>query len=175
MCAKENNSRGPLIFGFLLILIGGAILLGRLDVLRIGWFELYPIMITALGLLFLILALVNREKGTLFPATFFLTIGIYFILRNFDILPFYEIYEIWPIFMLALGLAFLVLFISAPKNWGVMIPGSIFLFFGVIFLVENIGAHIWWIDLVSQYWPLMLVVIGLSIILSHMTKKLRHK
>lgn len=159
--------------GVILIVIGSYFLLNRLGLFYLRWRSVYPIILLAVGALFLVAIFTKKDKGAAFPATVLLVLGLFFFLRNFDYLPFgfylHDIEAFWPIFLIAFGLGFVVLFFFKSEDWGLLIPGGVLLFFGVIFLLRAMGIFYWhnFVD----YWPVILIAVGLGIVVSSLRKK----
>ncbi len=159
---RQSKSIVP---GIILILIGLYFLADRLDWPLPDFFEIYPF-------LFLLLALASatrirgwgRREGV-FGAVFFLTLSAFFILRNYDFIPY--IYHPWPIWLIAAGLGCLAVFIFAPSQWGMLIPGSAFLLFGGAFLLREFDI----IYNIDRYWPIILIAIGVGILLRGLRKQ----
>ena len=91
-----------LIPGALLVVIGLFLLLNRLDVFDFRWRHFYPIVLLAMGVLFILSALTKSEKGGVFPGAMFLVLGCFFLFRNYDLFSFdyyfYDVEDFWPIF-----------------------------------------------------------------------------
>lgn len=159
--------------GVVLIVVGLVFLLNELDVIYFRWGHLYPILMLAGSALFFSSMLTKKEKGAVFPATVLLVLGLFFFLRNFDVLSFdyyfYHVEDFWPIFLVSFGLGFIALFFVRSEDWGVLIPGGILLFLGVGFFLRTTGIF-YWRDF-SDYWPVILIVIGASIVLGSLKKK----
>ena len=49
--------------------------------------------------------------------------------------------------------------------------GIVLLFIGLIFLLDNFGLDIDLWDVVTEYWPMVLIIIGIKIIYTHYTAK----
>ncbi len=171
MADVSKSSSGALVFGLSLVITGTILLLTRLDIVDISWFKLYPLFAMVLGLVLFLLCVVRREKGNVFPAVFFVSLGVYFFLRNYGFIEFFHFDRIWPVFFVALGLSFLALFVVTPRDWGVMVPGSLFLFFGITMLIRNLGDYWYWYELAANYWALIIVAIGVSILISSLLRK----
>jgi len=169
---RKNYS--SLIIGLVFILIGAGLLLDRLDTFRFGWTQIYPIIFLLISISSF-LAAAARQKNSAFWGGIFAVLGLFFVLRNFDVIPYYWFPEYWPIFLIALGFGFIILYIFEPRDWGVLIPGVIFLALGVLFilgtmdLLENVFEN--FADIMFTYWPLVLVLVGLLLILN----SVRHK
>ncbi|MBN2008450.1 hypothetical protein JW960_03790 [candidate division KSB1 bacterium] len=164
---KNQRSIMP---GIILILIGAYLLLNQLDVINIYWSDVYPVVILVIGLSLVILSIRKQNHGAIFWGTIFTLIGVMFGLRNFGIMPYYYMDELWPAFLLIIGFAFVMLFVVNPRDWGVLIPGGILLFLGMIFLFRNLELY-WARDILVTYWPLVLILIGGLIIWDSFQKK----
>jgi hypothetical protein len=163
---QKNRSLLP---GIILIIIGAFILLRNLALFRFYWSESYPIFFILLGLVLIVAFIFYRSKSYIFWGSVFLMLGIFFMLRNYDIIDYFFMDEVWPIFLIILGIAFLVKFLVDPKDFGALIPAGILLFIGIINLLR--ALHYWEAyDYVKQYWPLLIVIVGLNIIITAMIK-----
>lgn len=158
--------------GIALITIGGLILVHKLGIYHFYWRDLYPLIFIILGIWFFVNLFLRKQRGLAFPGTLFLLLGIFFFLRN-NYFP-YRFYfeEYWPIFLIIVGLAFVVQFCFQAQDWGLLIPGGILLFIGFGFLARTMrwvvpfGVRYY----LEQYWPLVLILIGIAIIISSLMK-----
>ncbi|NUO82476.1 hypothetical protein HUU05_20570 [candidate division KSB1 bacterium] len=160
--AKQRSSIVP---GIVLILIGLYFLANRLDWPIPDFFEIYPFVF-----LLLAIACAARIRGWgnrdgVFGTFFFLTLGVFFILRNYDLIPY--IYHPWPIWLIAAGIGCIAVFVFAPSQWGMLIPGSAFLLFGGAFLLREFDI----IYNVDRYWPIIVIAIGVGILLKGLRKQ----
>ena len=171
---KKNNS--SLVIGSIFVLIGAGLLLDRLDIFMFGWTQIYPVIFLLVAAISFFNA-VSGQKNSAFWGGIFAVLGAFFFLRNFDIIDFFWFSEFWPIFLIALGVGFLFLYIFNPKDWGALIPACILLFLGSLFALDSMDliedAFEIVFETLSVYWPLALVAIGLSLILNSLrtTKK----
>lgn len=157
--------------GIFLIGLGLLLLFHKLNLFYFDWSRTYPMIFMLIGVTLLISSIMNKISSAIFWGTIFFLIGILFFLRNFNFIDYYYIHDIWPTFLIIFGIAFVILFIVNPKDWGVLIPGTILLFFGTTFLFKNF--HYWRAqELIQRYWPLILIVIGIGIILGSLKKKI---
>lgn len=159
-----------LLWGFIFILIGVVLLFRRLDIWTLSWNELYPIGLMALGV-FAFVKVAQGDKNASFWGTFFLSIGILTFLRNYLIFDALWALEFWTIGLLALGLGFFVLYGIKPGDWGVLIPGSILIFLGLVSLLDDLDVPWFTIEAVKDYWPAILIVVGVGIIISSLMKR----
>ncbi len=164
-----NRNYSSLVVGLIFILIGAGLLLDRLHLFMFGWMQIYPII-------FLIIAAASffnaasGKKNSAFWGGIFAVLGLFFLLRNFDIIGFFWFSEFWPIFLIALGVGFLVLYIFNPRDWGMLVPGFILTFIGGLFALDSMSliedAFDLVYDFMSIYWPLALVLLGIGLILN---------
>lgn len=157
--------------GLLLIIFGVILLINRLAPYHFSWRELYPLILIGLGVLFFASVFNKKNKGAVFPGTILLLLGLFFFIRNYFNIGVYG-HEIGPVFLIVFGLAFFAVFITKPSDWGVLIPAGIFLFLGAMFWLRIHTDFYWdvW-DVVADYWPVILIIIGGAIILSSLKKK----
>jgi len=171
-----NKNHSSLIIGLIFILIGAGLLLDKLNMFDFGWYQIYPVLLILISIMSFI-SIFSGNKNSAFWAGIFGVLGVFFFLRNFDVITAFWFSEYWPIFLLALGAGFILLFIFKPQDWGVLIPGFILTFIGVVFLVNTLNLYDleefirFVFDLVATYWPLALVLLGLGLILNAVSKK----
>lgn len=158
--------------GVLLIIFGVILLVNRITPFHFGWRQVYPLILIGLGMLFFASIYQKKDKGAVFPGTILFLFGLFFFLRNYDVIDYFYVSEVWPIFLIIFGLAFLALFVTKPSDWGVLVPAGILIFLGIMFWLKISTDFFWdaWY-LVSDYWPVILIVIGGGIILGSLKKK----
>ena len=172
----SDTKRASILPGLILIFIGTIILLYKFFPGFVDFRHTYPVVLLALGmmLIFSVCCKSKTDKGAVFPGTILFFIGLFFFLRNFGLVDYYYVREIWPIFIIIVGLGFLALFIAKPSDTGVVVPAGIHLFIGIITLLNKlylINIELW--EVIADYWPVILIVIGAGIILGSL-KKSRH-
>lgn len=154
MVAQQGN-KSNLVWGVMLILIGIFLLAAQFG--YICWDNLWPFILIIGGGLFLFGFLANRNNyGLLMPGTILTIVGLLFLYTNagrWDALEY-----LWPTFILAPGVGFILMYLFAPKGNGLWIPAVILVFIALIFYVQ------FW-D-IFRFWPVILIVIGLYILIS---------
>ncbi len=94
------------VFGVLLILIGLLIILGNLDVIDIGFWQIlgtyWPLLLIAAGFYNIITNPAGRIGGFIV-----LGIGVLFQLNNLDQLDIFENISIWPVILILIGVGLL--------------------------------------------------------------------
>ncbi|MGD0047537.1 MAG: DUF5668 domain-containing protein [Bryobacteraceae bacterium] len=87
------------------------------------------------------------------PALILIAVGALFFLNNLNIIRFHDIFEYWPVALIAWGI-FKVVDQPEPKH---KVVGGILIGIGGIILMGNLGIpHMGWGDL----WPLILIAVG---------------
>lgn len=169
-----NRNNSSIIIGLIFILIGVGLLVDKMDLFDFGWQQIYPVIFILISVISFINVFAG-QKNSAFWGGVFGVLGAFFFLRNFDLIPFFWFYEYWPIFLIALGVGFIVLYIFNPRDWGVLIPGTILTGLGLLFIFESMDLiedvlEVAW-EIVWTYWPLALVLLGVGLILSSLKRK----
>lgn len=156
------SARNSGTLGWILVIIGGALILNHWLQLEFEW----TTVVMLLGALIFIAGVVGRDHGAVFPGTFLFLFGLFFILKEHHriLMPWWDV---WVLVLLALGIAFVVLYLFEPNKGGRLLPGIIliviafFLLYSPWCISDIFGAVLW----LWHLWPLALIVIGISLIL----------
>lgn len=168
----KHKNHPPYGFGIGLIIVGVLLLMHTFDLWDFHWSQIMVLI----GIFFLVSAFTGSDHGAVFPGSIVFLIGLFFLLRYYDILD-DSMYYMWPIFLVIVGIAFYLLFIFKPNDWGLLIPGTILTGLGLLFFAYNYDV----IDvspgrLVKRYWPVILIFIGLKMLIdSGRDKRLEDK
>jgi hypothetical protein len=101
-------------------------------------------------------------RGGLFWPVILITVGVLFLLKNFNVLTGdvgSTLLQLWPLLLILIGLD------SLLQGHG--LAGPVFLIgLGAVFLLNNFGHLPWnaW-ELILRLWPVLIIAIGLDIIL----------
>ncbi len=150
-----NKNRGYL-FGIALIAVGVLLLVFKFANFSFDWNLIWPLIMIGVGLM--LFASIGRDKGVAFPATIVVGIGALFLLQNMGFLDPYNMGDLWPFFPIIVGVAFIVLYFVDKKDAGVLIPASILLIVGAVFLSINISGMLVYVA------PAVIILIGAIII-----------
>jgi predicted membrane protein len=93
-------------------------------------------------------------------------IGIYLLLENFGILYLGNLWNYWPLILVAVGLIKLI-----GSNFKDIYSPVIMIVVGFVFFLLTMNYLYW--DQVWQFWPLILIVIGGKIIWNHYLRENR--
>lgn len=165
-----NRDHSSISLGLVLILIGLGLMLHRLDLLNFDFEQIYPIVALAVGG-FSAVAVARGDKNSVFWSGFLLLFGGLTFLRNYSIVDSLWSLSPWSLLMVCLGMAFFALYFFKPKDWGVLIPGSLLSFIGLLMILHDLDYS--WFELakIKSLWPVVLIVIGIGILVSSFRKK----
>lgn len=153
-------------FGIALILVGVAMLLDRFDVLSFEWMPVLWALVAVLGLIKAIDGFRRNKSGRVFWGTFWFLFGTYNLLRDIDLV---ELRSYWwlPAFMLMLGFSLLMMYASTPKEWHLLVPALLLLVIGAAMVLTEFGYFYRHdvVEAIRMYWPVGLILFGLSLIL----------
>ena len=145
--------RTNMIWGIFLILIGGILLIGNMS--RTGMELLWPIFPLAAGVAFFIGYLHDRKNyGLLMPGSILVVISLLFFYCNFT--DWWRMEDLWPIFILAPAVGFVLMYIGGNRDSGLLVPAGILSAVGIIFLSISHGL--------GDYWPILLIIAGVLIL-----------
>jgi hypothetical protein len=173
---KKNNQRFPqklLIFGILLIITGGVLLMQSLRYLTFG--ELWPLPFLLIGLVLLYLVYFKGVSDQYILAGMALTLGGLFLFLLYTILPEKSLEKIWPAFMIIAGISLLPYAFrrKAKTRIGITISAIAIILLAILFFPFSLGiAGMKFSDFVLVWWPIVFIIIGLGLILYNL---LHHK
>ena len=104
------------------------------------------------GVAFIVMFFRERTNyGLLMPGTILTVIGLLFFactMNGWD-----QMQHLWPLFIMAPGLGFVMMYMFGKQERGLLIPAGILIGLGLIFLLEATE---------SEYlWPIVLILAGL--------------
>jgi uncharacterized membrane protein HdeD (DUF308 family) len=168
----EIKVKQRILPGIILIAIGGVILVYNLDIIDLGWRTLVGTVMLLIGISIFIGAFKSSDRSPVFPGTYLSLTGLFFITMDLNLIN-DDLGDMWPMFIIILGIAFLVTFAFKPRELSPLINAIIFTSLGIIFLLSQAGILEWhdvW-HYFGQYWPVILILIGLSLLLKSIRKK----
>ncbi len=139
--------------GIILILLGLILLLPTFTGLRLG--ELWPSFLLAAGVFFFALYTRDRRSfGVLMPGAILTIIALLFfacIAWGWQLMA-----SFWPVFILAPGCGFLLMYFLGTREPGLLIPGIILTGIAFVFLTAFTEAGV--------VWPALLILLGLLLL-----------
>jgi hypothetical protein len=126
-----RSHNASLTTGLLFVLFGAWLILRQIDRFPAVSERLLPLFLIGVSIVLLADAVKRSGTTSLFWSVFILQIGIFFLLRNYRVIPRIDADEYWPVFLFAFGLSFYLLFLIHPKSWGLLFPAGLFLYTGL--------------------------------------------
>jgi len=90
-------------------------------------------------------------------------LGILFLSENFGYIEF-DFQDIWPVFVLLAGAGFWIGYYQDRKNYGLLMPGTILIVYGLLFFYCS--AEGWY--LMSDLWPFFILGPGLGFFMMYL-------
>jgi hypothetical protein len=165
---KPKYANKLLVSGAAILVAGGTLLLWSLGYLPAPG-NLWPLPFLLAGLFFLYLAyLRKRSDRYIFPGMILTLGGTFFLLLN-TVLQGEGMVKFWPFFMLITGLSLIPYGMKkkGAARTGIIIPSIFIAALAIMFLPFSLGAAgIGFLSFVRQWWPLILIGLGLALIIS---------
>jgi len=101
------------------------------------------------------------DRKAMITGTFLIVLGLLFLAANF-----YEFdwEELWPLFMIAGGLAFFAVFLTDRRHYGLLMPASILFIYGALF---QFCALTYW-DYMEVLWPTFILGPGVGLLMMYL-------
>ncbi len=152
--------------GWILIISGAILLLYELDYVDFTRADLFSYGFIVLGVLLAIKAFNRPDRSGLFGAVFFLSYGIILTFIRYRYFVRDDEFAV-ATFFLSFALANFVIFLVRRNRWVNFTWGIITGVVGAAILSIHLGYYPHWYiyDLLEQYWPVALILLGLTILL----------
>lgn len=175
MVSDRNRRWATVTSGLVLMAAGILLLLNNLEIFHFEFNKIWPVGLAAFGLLFFFSVPGKAHKGAVFPGAVFLLTGVFLFLWENRIIPRGD-GTMWPAFLIIVGIAFVVLYIWDRRERETLILGVVLVALGAVFMADTYYYLPWgpW-DLILKSWPLILVLIGGSILMRGWERKRRLK
>jgi len=167
---SSTNRSNSIAWALILIALGAWFLLDNLGVNMPNMSQMWPVFVLGPGLaaLFGYAAGEDHDPGLAFVGTAASLLGVFFLMTTLGVGGLHngDMGRLWPVYPLIGGVAFVVQWIASDfKEWGVLIPGGIAILVGVVGLGALLfGESRLFVTLLVNGWPLILILIGLSLI-----------
>ena len=166
-----SDKKGMVWGGLGLISLGIVLVLAQL----IGWEQIWPVFVVLGGLAFLAGYVVGgfQDAGLVFVGVGATLVGLFFFGFTLGPWAWEEMAKLWPVFLLIGGVAFVALFLAERgRDMGTLGVGLVAFVAGVAGLAVTYGLL--GTDIV-QYWPLLLVLLGLVVLVGGLLRLLRRE
>lgn len=160
--------------GILLIALGAWALLSALEVPWARLNQLWPVILILLGGMSLYGALARhpRDSGGVWFGTVTVLCGGFFLAITAGPFEWRDLNHLWPVFPAVMGLAWLAAWVVNVREVSNMVMGLIGLGIGALgfaYTMGRIGAER--AGQISQWWPLILILIGLGLIAQFLAQR----
>lgn len=123
----------PISIAVVILLVGVLLMVMNLMNVPLTFDKIWPAIPIVIGLLMLLR--VNADYGVVFPSIIMIGVGAIFYIDNLQLLgPGVNMGQLWPLFPIVVGLAFVALYAFKPHDWGVLIPAAACLITGSVFM-----------------------------------------
>lgn len=158
-------------FGLALILLGALLLLERMDVIYLRWSVLLWAGVAVVGLRFLLRGFRQSRRGRVFWGTQFLLFGTYQVAGSIGLIG-QHWYYLAPALLMFIGAGFLMMYLTETRSWHLLVPAAAAGGFGFTLLLAEFGVLARWevTDAVKDYWPIALILFGLLMLLSQVSR-----
>ena len=165
----RSDRAGVVVWGLIMIAVGGWFLLRTLGFRLPGLGQMWPIFPTLVGLSMFVGWLFTSDKranhGVMIPATINFLVGLFFFGFTLGILPWSDMGILWPVFPLIVGIAFFVAWVfSLFSNWGLLIPAGITATVGIVGLGFTLSIESGLFPWIMRFWPLALIALGVLVL-----------
>lgn len=157
------------IAGIVLIVIGAALLLSRLNIVRLSMGDALWVLAAVGGGVMLVRGFAGQGPGggKVFWGTIFLGIGVLQLANRwatYGIDPGVEA----PMYLAVPAVAWILTVIKSPREWHMLIPAAALLGLAWAMYMTEVGTLTRGevMDTVGRYWPMALVAFGLAMILT---------
>ncbi len=157
-------------FGLLLILVGAVMLLDRTGVISLGWHSVFWGLVTLLGAYKLYAGFADPAREGIFWGTLFFFVGAYNFLNDLDLLEFSSSLLL-PLFLIVMGVGFLLKFFRHLHDWHLIVPALFFVGLGAAMVLSELGTVGRWevLGAIKAYWPVALILFGAALLLNRKT------
>ncbi len=164
-----SNSKASIVPGILIILLGSVLFVHEMDWFHFDWYNLYPLIFLLMGAALILISILDRNHNPMFWGTILLLLGVLFLMRNYGYLNYFSFREVWPVFLIIIGLAFVTSFLLRPNDLGMLIPAGFLIIPGSALLLRKL--HFWAAyEYVANFWPLLIVLVGVVIVVKSLKK-----
>ncbi len=165
MSHQQEKVRIPWLAVFLIVL-GSILLLKKLQLIRISYSEITWSVMMLFGLYRVVRGFSYHRRWKVISGTSMFLFGLFFFLSSFESLDL-SFYMLPSVLFLIAGIALLMGFMINVRDLYMLVPSLVFAGIGAALLLAEFGylSHweVW--DAVHLYWPVIIILIGLVMIL----------
>lgn len=166
MSESQKLRRIPL-FAIILITVGLLLLADQLGMLDLTLWHFVTGCMILYGMSVVIRSFSTGDRKKIFWGTLLFLLGLYLLLDSLGLIP-TQYPALIPAVFLMLGFSFLMSYLHNARDWLLLIPTLFFIGIGGLIIADErelLTAHTI-VQYVRQYWPLLLILFGLGLILN---------
>ncbi len=150
-----------MVIGVGLIILGVLFLSENFGYIAFDFQNVWPVFVVLAGVGFWVGYFQDRKNyGLLMPGRILLIYGFLFFFCTK--VGWYMMSNLWPVFIMAPGVGFFMMYFFGEREKGMLVPASILSGIGVLFMISHSG---FW-----RYWPIALIIIGIVLIVKYQTQ-----
>jgi hypothetical protein len=150
-----------MIIGIGLIILGILFLFENFGYIAFDFKDVWPVFVILAGAGFWLGYVQDKKNyGLLMPGTILIIYGIMFFYCSVE--GWYYMTYLWPLFIIAPGIGFFMMFLLGQKEKGLLVPASILTGIGILFMLGKSGF--------IRYWPVLLIILGIVMIVRYQIK-----
>jgi len=150
-----------IIIGIGLIILGLVFLFENFGYIEFDFEDVWPVFVLLGGVAFWTGFIKDRKNyGLVMPGTILIIYSLMFWYCTVE--GWHYMSTIWPGFLIGPGLGFFLMYFLGEKEKGLLVPATILTAVGILFLFRYSG--------ILRYWPALLIVIGIILILKSQFK-----
>lgn len=159
---KKNTTS---IAGIILIVLGVILIFRRYHIFHFDFLRSYGLFLV--GILFLLNGIVHSSSQRIYFSSALTLVGLYYILDILNVI-YAERQLNLAAYTLIAGLSFYPVFIFGKKKLNSLLFANFVTLIGLMFLFWHfeIIKHQFFIRLVDRYWPLIIVIFGIILVIS---------
>jgi len=160
----SDKTKQSLLPGVILILLGLWFLTHNLLDDFLIWEQVYPILLLGFSAALLVEAFWHKRSGPLFWGVFVLCVGLFHLLRAYDVIPYLYFHEYWPAGLTAAGFGLLVVYLVMSHDASQLIFSIILMLVGFALFTRTAYGMIGDLYISEWLWPAALIVGGAGLI-----------
>lgn len=175
---KDQNKKKPqynfknqkllLIYGLFTVFIGFVLFaLVSVDGNDIKLYAIRPVLVILFSILFLYRGITNKERyNSLFFGLFLSVDSVIILLSDFSVIP-YNIYQLWPVAVIACGLSLFISCFAHHKKLraSFCVPSIMLVIMGVIFLLFSLDIiNMSFRVFAARWWPVLVIFSGIALV-----------
>lgn len=164
-----RRRRGNILLALVLIALGSYLLLSELSIRLPGWQRIWPVLPIAGGLALVVGHFIDPDSDPdqVLLGTAAMLVGFVLLFVTMGPLTYRSLGSWWPVFVLVGGVAFLARWAAAGfSDWDALFLGLVGLCIGgvaIAIALQLLGPNTR--EIVSQLWPVILILVGLVALL----------